>query len=477
MKLEISNYLKEIKPLVNELLKELLKEFDYASILATDSKGKMYSVDKSSVNVSDHQFGERGFLVRAYCNEGYFEYAFNELSKGSIKGLLDEIKEASKLRYNSNLSVRKYKKILDEKLSQEKISFSKGADIEVDPEKVSSEEILKGLIDIKDKAFNYEESLLDTSVFYSYLVINKIFVSPDKDLEQAYINSMAMISAALSNDKGIKQSYKSFSGLKGAEILTEMKDGVEEVVDVAKELLNSEKIIPGEYDVVCTPEITGLIAHEAFGHGVEMDMFVKDRAKSKDYLGKYIASPLVTMRDGAAAALENGSFFFDDEGEIASDTVIIDKGILKSGINDMLTANALKIKPTGNGRRQNFDRKAYTRMTNTFIESGESTLEEIIKSIDYGFLIDQMRSGMEDPKNWGIQCMVDIAREIKNGEFTGKIFSPVIMTGYVPDLLMSISMVSKDFKLAGCGFCGKGYKEYVVVSDGGPYIKCKCRLG
>ncbi len=477
MKLEISNYLKEVKPLINELLKELLKEYDYASILATDSKGKTYRVDKSSVNIGDQQFGERGFLVRVYCNEGYFEYAFNEISKESIPILLDEIKDASKLRYNSNLSVRKYEKIINDKISHEKISFSKGVDIEIHPENVSSEEIIKVLIDIKDKAFKYEESLLDLFIMYDYLVISKIFISPDKDLEQAYINSMARIKAVLTNDKGVKESYKGFSGIKGAEILNEMKEGVEQVIDVAKELLNAEKMIPGEYDVVCTPEITGLIAHEAFGHGVEMDMFVKDRAKSKDYMEKYIASPLVTMRDGAAAAFENGSYFFDDEGEIASDTVIIDKGILKSGINDMLTANTLKVKSTGNGRRQSFDRKSYTRMTNTFIESGESTLEEIVKSIEYGFLIDVMKSGMEDPKNWGIQCMVNIAREIKDGEFTGKIYSPVIMTGYVPDLLKSISMISNDFELSGCGHCGKGYKEWVVVSDGGPYIKCKCRLG
>ena len=71
------------------------------------------------------------------------------------------------------------------------------------------------------------------------------------------------------------------------------------VVDTAIELLSAEPMVPGEYDVICTPEISGLIAHEAFGHGVEMDMFVKDRAKSKDFIGKYVASELVTMYDGA----------------------------------------------------------------------------------------------------------------------------------------------------------------------------------
>ena len=84
---------------------------------------------------------------------------------------------------------------------------------------------------------------------------------------------------------------------------------------------------------------------------------------------------------------------------------------------------------------------------------------------------------MEDPKNWGIQCMVAIAREIKDGKLTGKIYSPIVLTGYVPDLLKSISMVSENVELGGGGFCGKGYKEWVKVSDGGPYIKARIRLG
>ena len=133
--------------------------------------------------------------------------------------------------------------------------------------------------------------------------------------------------------------------------------------------------------------------------------------------------------------------------------------------------------PTGNGRRESYQRKAYTRMTNTFFEGGKDKVEDMIASIDYGFLLEEPSSGMEDPKNWGIQCMVSIAREIKDGKLTGKIFSPVVLTGYVPDLLKSISMVSEKVELGGGGMCGKGYKEWVKVSDGGPYIKARIRLG
>jgi TldD protein len=220
-----------------------------------------------------------------------------------------------------------------------------------------------------------------------------------------------------------------------------------------------------------------MIVHEAFGHGVEMDMFAKKRALAEKYVGEYVASPLVTMHDGASAAKEAATFFFDDEGTLAQDTVIIEKGILKQGICDAQAGMALGAAPTGNGRRQNMDHKAYTRMTNTFFEAGNDKVEDMIATIAYGFLLDQPSSGMEDPKNWGIQCMVSVAREIKDGKLTGKVFSPIVLTGYVPDLLKSITMMSDTVELAGGGMCGKGYKEWVKVSDGGPYIKARIRLG
>ena len=167
----------------------------------------------------------------------------------------------------------------------------------------------------------------------------------------------------------------------------------------------------------------------------------------------------------------------DDEGTPARDTVIIEKGVLKRGISDLLSAAALGTEPTGNGRRESFERKAYTRMTNTYFEGGTDRVEDMIASVSYGFLLDEPSSGMEDPKNWGIQCMVSYAREIRDGKLTGRIFSPIVLTGYVPDLLKSITMMSPAVRLEGGGMCGKGYKEWVKVSDGGPYIKAKIRLG
>ena len=208
-----------------------------------------------------------------------------------------------------------------------------------------------------------------------------------------------------------------------------------------------------------------------------MDMVVKDRALAKSYMNKQVASSLVTMHDNAATCNECGSYFFDDEGMISNDTVIIEKGILKSGINDLQSAYILNVSSTGNGRRESYERKAYTRMTNTYFEPGTDTLEEMIKSIRYGFLLENAASGMEDPKNWAIQCTAEYGIEIVDGKLTDNYVAPVVMSGYVPDLLKSITMISDYFEIEGAGACGKGYKEWVRVTDGGPHLKAKVKLG
>ena len=206
-------------------------------------------------------------------------------------------------------------------------------------------------------------------------------------------------------------------------------------------------------------------------------MFVKGRALGAEYIGKRVGSDNVTMHEGALCADSVTGYAFDDEGTPAGDVIEIENGILRTGICDALSALRLGIQPTGNGKRENFAHKVYTRMTNTLFDSGSSTLEEMIASIDKGYLLCGMQSGMEDPKHWGIQCIIERGYEIIDGKLTGKVVSPLVMTGYVPDLLGSVSMVSSDRGVFGNGACGKGHKEWVKVADGGPYLKAKVRLG
>jgi len=360
--------------------------------------------------------------------------------------------------------------------ADEAVSFAKSSSCEIDPFEMGDEKIIAEITKIREEGIAMDEKVLDVSVITGFSSYSKLFLSRNKDLEQNIMWTQGNVRAMCRRDEQVKTYFNSCSNMGGMELLETMKASLKNVVTSTIELLDSTNIEPGEYECICTPEVTGMIVHEAFGHGVEMDMFVKDRALAKYNIGEYVAAPCIDMVDGNQIE-QTGTYFFDDEGTLSGNTVIIDKGVLQTGISDLQSAMALGTKPTGNGRRESYKRKAYTRMTNTYFKSGNDKLEDMIASIKYGFWLENPFSGMEDPKNWGIQLMVNIAREIKDGKLTGRVFSPIVMTGYVPDLLKSISMVSDESFYCGSGYCGKGYKEYVKVSDGGPYIKANIRLG
>ena len=476
MKVRSSDYLKRVKPILIKLRDRLLEEFPYASILAQDSVAKNYRVNKTSISAEmDDMLSGRGFVVKVFDGESYAEYSFNELSEDVIKDIVSHIK--NELMPLSEGLPENIRKSCFSMLSDEPVVFEKSTDYEIDPEEYGDEKIIAELVRLSERGRAYSDKILDCHVVANWQRVSKLFISKNRDMEQNVLWMSGAMLAMATRGEEIKTSYRGFSVLGGAELMGRLKENTDKIAQMAIDLLSSEPMPPGEYDCICDPDTTGMIAHEAFGHGVEMDMFVKDRALAKQYIGKPVASELVNMHDGAIAANEVATYFFDDEGVLAQDTLIIDHGILKAGISDAQSAMSLGTVPTGNGRRESWQRKAYTRMTNTFFEAGRDKIEDMIASISYGFLLEEPSSGMEDPKNWGIQCMVSIAREIKDGKLTGKIYSPIVLTGYVPDLLKSITMMSENVKLGGTGFCGKGYKEWVKVSDGGPYIKAKIRLG
>ncbi len=472
MKVQPSAFIAEKRPLLEKLRDALCAEFEYASVLAEDTVGRRYRVSRHSVSVGEGD-NMRGFVVKALDKGRYGEYSFSTLEESAIPAVTAAVRELLALDVRpAGLAANTYAPP-----AEEPTVVDRATEYELDPTELSDGDILDRLTALRDRGLAMDPAVLDFIAQMSWQKYTKLFLSREKDMIQSVMYMEGAVAAAAMQGQQVKQSYVPCSGLGGMELMDRMEQNVAPCVQTTLELIHSEPMIPGEYECICDPETTGMIVHEAFGHGVEMDMFVKDRAQAPRFIGKYVASPLVTMHDGACSADQTATYFFDDEGVLAHDTVIIDKGVLKTGISDLQSAMVLGTEPTGNGRRESFARKAYTRMTNTWFEAGQDKLEDMIASVKYGMLLEDPSSGMEDPKNWGIQCMVNIAREIRDGKLTGRIFSPVVLTGYVPDLLKSITAMSGAVELSGTGFCGKGHKEWVKVSDGGPYIKATIRLG
>ena len=477
MKARFSSYLTGIAPGLKKLIDLLGKSYDYVSVLSTDSVGFSMSASQRMKSITGNTLmTERGTVVRVYKDGLYSEYSFNLFDNDDVDKLADKIKSTLDLQLEV-LKATNTKVFDTAKLDDDKEELFVEMETEKLPEETDLNALMQKLHGYSDKAVALSEEIIDCTLRAQSTHVCKMFLTANRDLRQSYVYSEGAVMLVGARNGRTDMAYNGISDREGPSIFDDLSAEIDKSYKELMDNLGAEKIIPGEYEIITTPEVSGLIAHEAFGHGVEMDMFVKKRALGAEYIGKRVGSDLVTMHEGANCVKDVASYAFDDEGTLAGDVIEIDKGILKTGVCDALAALRLGIKPTGNGKRENFEHKVYTRMTNTMFDKGNSTKEEMIASVKKGYLLSGMFSGMEDPKHWGIQCIIARGYEIIDGKLTGKVVAPVVLTGYVPDLLGSISMASNDYVSFGTGACGKGYKEWAKVSDGGPYLKAVARLG
>jgi TldD protein len=349
--------------------------------------------------------------------------------------------------------------------------------MQIDPLELSTQEKLDRCREIQRRAKGQDARIVNVRVAYNELNEHAVFADPSADLAQRVQRVNMFVIVIVSGPSGdVRYDFDVKSGSGGWEILHWSDEEIQGVVDGALALLSAERIEPGEYRIITTPNVSGVLAHESFGHGVETDMFLKERARAANFIDKVVSSSLVNILDDPSQRGSYGSYFFDDEGQMAAATQIVENGVFRRGITDRYSAAALEIPRSANGRRQDYTRKAYARMSNTFFSPGTSTLEEMIARVDHGIFLDKCSSGMEDPQGWGIQVTCHYGHEIKGGKITERVFAPIGITGYVPDVLQSITAVSNKFHMDG-GTCGKGHKEQVPVASGGPHLLLTARLG
>ncbi len=348
--------------------------------------------------------------------------------------------------------------------------------MQVPPASLTTAEKLERCRELHRRLKDRDPRIVNARVSYTEMGEHKVFCNRAADLAQHLQRVRLFVFLMVSGGDGVQYDWAQKSARGGWEMLTFSDAELQRVVDQALALLTAERIDPGEYSVVAAPGVAGTICHESFGHGVETDMFLKERARAVEYVGRRVGSDLVHIWDDPSLPGSLGGYFFDDEGMLAAPTHIVDAGIFRQGITDMYSATALRLPRTPNGRRQDFSRKAYARMTATFFGPGKSTFDELVGGVDHGIYLQKWDSGMEDPQGWGIQVTCHYGREIRGGRVTDRVFSPIAMTGFVPDVLQSISAVGNDLQIDS-GTCGKGHKEYVSNSAGGPHLLLKARLG
>jgi len=170
-----------------------------------------------------------------------------------------------------------------------------------------------------------------------------------------------------------------------------------------------------------------------------------------------------------------GSYPFDSEGTPSSRTVIMENGVFKGYMHTIETASLMGVEPTGNGRAQDYNRRIFARMTNTFFDVGEWKDEDIIADTKDGLYVVRSTSGMEDVVGGGVQCSALKGYIIKNGEPTQLVRS-MTLAGKVLEILQTVDAVGNKLQFAG-GNCGKGEEDFIPVTSGGPHMRMEMVVG
>jgi len=234
--------------------------------------------------------------------------------------------------------------------------------------------------------------------------------------------------------------------------------------------LEAEAAPAGEMEVVLGPGWTGVLLHEAVGHGLEGDFNRKETSAFAGRIGERVASPGVTVIDDGTLEGRRGSLTVDDEGTPTSKTVLIEDGILKGYMQDRLNARLMGVAATGNGRRESYAHQPMPRMTNTFMLGGNHDPEEILQSVKDGIYAVNFSGGQVDITSGKFVFNCTEAYRVQNGK-VGKPLKNVALIGDGPTVMGRISMIGNDFALdPGIGVCGKA-GQGVPVGVGQPSIK------
>ncbi|MEJ7735756.1 MAG: metallopeptidase TldD-related protein [Polyangiaceae bacterium] len=235
-------------------------------------------------------------------------------------------------------------------------------------------------------------------------------------------------------------------------------------------MLDAAEAPAGEMEVVLAPGDSGILLHEAVGHGLEADFNRKGTSNYAGQLGKQVASPLCTVVDDATLVQSRGTINVDDEGNEPQRSVLIENGTLSGYMHDRLSAKHYKLTPTGNGRRESFAASPMPRMTNTVLLAGPHDPEEIVKSVKRGVFAVKFGGGQVDISNGDFVFSLTESYMIEDGKLTTPL-KGVNLIGNGPDAMRQVSMLGNDMKTSdGIWTCGKDGQS-VPVGVGCPTIK------
>lgn len=327
--------------------------------------------------------------------------------------------------------------------------------IKVQPSEVKNKEKRDLLREASDTAFNYSNKIMQTRSGYMDNTQDILIVNSDGLwAEDRRVRSRFSIEAVAGNGNEKQSGRFSPGGSEGFELFNriDVNEISRRAANTAVTMLAAKECPSGKMTVIIDNGFGGVIFHEACGHSLEATAVAKNASVFTGKLGENIASDVVTAIDDGTIPNGWGSANIDDEGNLTKKNILIENGILKSYMIDMLNGRKMGMQSTGSSRRESYKYAPTSRMTNTFIAAGKNTTKEIIENTEFGLYAKQMGGGSVEPATGVFNFAVLEGYIIRNG----KICEPVrgaTLIGKGSEVLLNIDMVGDNLMRAQ-GMCG-----------------------
>lgn len=357
----------------------------------------------------------------------------------------------------------------DVKLSESEVIKDKTAvDVKIPFKDVSIDEKKEMMKEASDAATI--DKVNSTTAGYSDSEINELFMNSEGSQIQVKTSRIRMaLNASATDGEIIQFGHGSLGGVKGFEAVAErdLEEFGRSIGEKAVRLLDAKPAPSGQFTVVADPELTGVLIHEALGHATEGDLILQNDSILKGRIGEQIASDIVNIFDDASRKDGFGYYPYDVEGVKTKPNQLVKDGKLISLLNSRETSSQLGMKSSGNARSI-ISEKPIVRMSNTYLQPGDNTFEELIEDIPDGIYLKGSRGGQVDTGKGIFQFNAAEGYLIENGELKTPL-RDVSLSGNILETLKNIDAIGNDFKLS-VGFCGKG-GQTAPVGDGGPHTR------
>lgn len=430
-----------------------IEESTSTSILIMDGKTKTMSSSS-----------EEGIGIRAFFKGAWGFSSTNLLTKSSVR---DAAVAAAKMAK----SAQKRAKAEFELEDRAAVVANERYPCKESPIDVPSEEKLSLALLLDRTMREHHESISSTSVRYDDEVVDRLVANSFCTRVRTHeVWTLAACSAWASSEGVIQRGHSSIGSIGGYELMrTDAATGIAvESAAQAVRLLDSVPAPAGKFTVVLDNKMTGIMAHEAFGHACEADGVLAGASVLEGRLGAKVAHESVSLCDDPTIEKSFGYFGYDWEGTKARRRTLIEAGRLKGFLHNLETSSRMKAQPNGCARAQAYSSPPIIRMSNTFVAPGGMSKEELIEEVDHGILIMGSQYGYVEPAKGQFMFKGDEAYEIARGEL-GQRYRDVSISGVILEVLQNVIAVADDFILTDPGYCGKSGQE-ARVSDGGPHI-------